>query len=228
MDSVRVRAGAPGLHYSASVVDQDDIPVVGAEVEAMGETNKPKTDSAGRFSLTHLSPGTLILRIRRVGYVAYFSSLSVLRDRHDTLRMPRLSSALSNADAREKSGFEMDHGAYRDLAQRTAWKGAMSGAVSREELEAQGTRDLCEALPNTVSGARIGVTEGSSCTSTPKHVLIDGWRCQSHKLTDFHADQVELLEYFPRGSDLAGTFESRRCALPVYVVWMRSDAKLMP
>jgi hypothetical protein len=232
LDSILIREKASGIRYSAVVVDQNDQPVTGAEVVAVGVKSNLKTDASGRFTVPKVARGTLMLRIRKIGYAAYFDSFRILAERADTVRMTRLPQSLAPVDVNERSGFGLDYWAYRDLDQRTRWKGSTAGAISREELAQQGSVDLCDALPGTASGNRYVFMSTFDCQRRLFRVLIDGVQCQRRQLTDFTADSIEAIEYFPRpradslagGGDLSGNLGSRGCR-PEFVVWMRHDAQ---
>jgi hypothetical protein len=233
LDSIRILEKSAGIRYSAVVLDQNDVPVVGAEVVAMGIDNKLETDSLGRFTVPQLARATLMLRIRKIGYAAYFNSLRMLAERADTIRMPRLATTLSRVEINERSGFGMDEWAYRDLDQRTRWKGSGAGAISREELAQHGTENLCNAMPATPSGNHYVFISSFACPRTFYNVLIDGVSCQKRMLTDFTADEVETIEYFPgpssdkihMNSDFSGNLAARGCAPEVYVIWLRHEAE---
>lgn len=240
LDSIRIVEKSLGIRYSAVVLDQNDVPVVGAEVVAMGINDKLKTDSLGRFTVPKLGRGTLMLRIRKIGYAAYFDSFRMLAERADTIRMPRLATTLSPVEINERGGFGMDEWAYRDLDQRMRWKGALSGAISREELAQQGAENLCDAMPGTASGNRYVFISQRDCHHKSYRVLIDGVTCQQRKLDDFTADQIETIEYFPQprsrysppspnDSDYTGgSLRARGCTPEVYVIWLRHDAQTEP
>lgn len=236
LDSIRIVEQSLGIQYSAVVLDQNNVPVAGAEVVAMGVNDQLKTDSLGRFTVPKLGRGTLMLRIRKIGYAAYFDSFRILAQRADTIRMPRLATTLSPVEVNERSGFGMDEWAYRDLDQRTRWKGAMAGAISREELAQQGNENLCDAIPGTASGNHVVFISQIDCHHKFFSVLLDGVECQQRKLTDFTADEVETIEYYPKSispyvkvnSDLSGNLAARGCAPDVFVIWQRHDSANAP
>jgi hypothetical protein len=228
LDSIRIREKSSGLRYSAVVLDQNDQPVTGAEVMAAGINNTLVTDSLGRFLVPKLGRGTIMLRLRKIGYEAFFGSYRMVTDRADTLRMPRLSRSLKAVEIRERGGFGSDYWAYRDLDQRTRWKGSMVGVISREELEQQGASNLCNALPRTPSGNRYVFMSLYNCPRTFFNMLIDGVRCERRKLTDFDADKVELVEFYPAGSDISRNLASRRCMGDVFVIWLRKETVPAP
>lgn len=222
LDSVRIREKASGLRFSAVVLDQNDQPVIGAQVMAIGAVDTLMTDSTGHFSVGRLSRGTLMLRMRKMGYRAFFDSYRVVTDRADTLRMSRLAESLSPVEIDERSGFGMDYWAYRDLSQRTRWKTSSAGAISREELAPQGKLNLCDALRRTPSGNRYVFIPPYACPRSYFTMLIDGSLCQLRKLMDFTADAVEAVEYFPSKSDWSGNLAAR-CPGTVFVIWLRHD-----
>ena len=63
------------------------------------------------------------------------------------------------------------------------------------------------------------------CKTYPKGqrlVLIDGQKCQLRLLSDFHADEVEMIESYAGGGELSGSLKSRCMrGAPTYVTWMR-------
>ncbi len=248
LDSVRIREKASGLRYSAMVLDQNDQPVRDAEVVAVGVRGTMTTDSVGRFSVPGLDRGTLIVQIRKIGYARYTNSLRMLAERADTIYMARLPQTMTAVQINELGGFGMDYWAYRDMQQRQSWKSAMAGAVSREELAQHGKEDLCDALPGTASGVRLSLHNDPKCKSFPEGVhaiLVDGVRCEHTLLSDFAADEVELVEVIPAGihetrdplthrrvrvaDDMSGSLAARQCTspAPAYVVWTRRSPDLL-
>jgi Carboxypeptidase regulatory-like domain len=222
LDSVRISERVSGLRYSAALLDQYDRPVPGAEVIAMGIESDVVTDSAGHFSIGKLGKAALIVRVRKIGYSPVLQSMRMLADRTDTLRMTRLATSLTPVQIREASGYGMDFWAYRELQSRMAWKSPRGGAIAREELDARGKQDLCDALPGTASGARYSLHNDPNCKLFPrgiKNLLIDGAMCRKGLLADYVADQVEMVEYVP--TDMSGSLAARRCGPPAFVIWLR-------
>jgi hypothetical protein len=56
-------------------------------------------------------------------------------------------------------------------------------------------------------------------------MLIDGMRCEPHHVTDFMADQVEAVEYYPGGSDFSGNIAARHCRGVTFIIWLRHDKR---
>ena len=247
LDAIHVEEKSVGLRYSAVVLDQHDVPVVGAEVAAMGINDQLETDSLGHFTVPKLGKGTLMLRIRKMGYAVYFNSFRILADRADTIRMPRLAQSLAAVVVKEQSGYGHDEMAYKELAKRARWNKAMGGMISREELAQQGPVNLCEAIPLTPSGNQRVPISQETCLLSSFRVLLNGMLCQQRKLTEFTADEVEAIEYYPPTptdalsakaagaggdspppvyySDMRAALAAQSCPAPVFVVWMRPEVQ---
>ncbi len=234
LDAIHIRETALGFEYSGVVFDQYDLPVADAEVVAMGINNQLRTDEQGRFTVPKLARGTLMLRIRKIGYSPYLESLRILADRADTIRVSRLEASLTPVEINERSGYgNKDEWVYRDLDQRTRWKSSMVANISRDELAQQGAANLCDALPRTSGGNRYIFIPPSQCVKGASvRVLLDGVLCMMRPLTSFTADQVETVEYFPQpvdshvhlDSDPSGSLAARGCPPDVFVIWMRHAA----
>ena len=201
LDAIRIREKSFGIHYSAVVLDQNNVPVADAEVVAMGINDQLKTDSLGHFTVPKLGRGTLMLRIRKMGYAGYVNSFRILAERADTIRMARLAQSLSAVVVKEQSGYGSDEMAYEELAQRARWKSPTAAMISREELAQQGTVNLCEAIPLTPSGVNRVPISQRDCELKTFRVLLNGMDCQQRKLTEFTADVVETIEYYPPRPD---------------------------
>jgi len=235
LDSVLIRERTSGLRYRLTVVESAETPVSGASVEIIGRGLRLSTDSTGNIPPTVLPRGTVMLRIRKVGYSPLLSTLRLLGERDDTLRLNRLAQSLAPAEILARSGFGRDTFVFRELTTRMSWRSALAGVISREELDAQGRLSLCDALPYTPTGAKLGLNSRTVCSAAS--VLINGERQSCTPLTGFYADQVEAVEYYPPGGDWSGTIVDRitgacgggaplRTAQPSrrpggFVIWLR-------
>ncbi len=233
LEAIRIREKSGGIQYSGVVLDQFDVPVADAEVVAIGINSQLKTDELGRFTVPKLAKGTLTLRIRKIGYSAYFESYRILAERADTIRLSRLAASLTPVEIKEQSGFGADEWTYKDLDQRTRWKGTTAGSISHEELAQEGGANLCEVIHHARDASKFGLISEDACNRNFFRVLLDGLTCQTRKLTDFHADQLDLIEYFPRSqngkifylySDASGNLTTRGCPPAVFVIWRHHDA----
>ena len=227
LDSVRIRERASSLRYTGIVIDDLDQPVTNAEVIAAGASDHGvRTDPDGHFRLLKAQKGTLVLRVRKFGYVPYFGSLTLQSEREDTIRMKRHATDLPEAYIRAESGFGRDTFAYVELDSRMRWKLSSGGVVSREDLDRFAELDLCLALMRTPLAGKMGLRE-SGC-STPACVIIDGLQPLVRPLNAFLAAEVEAFEFHKQ--DWTGTIANRMgdwCGRVMrrdaggFVIWLR-------
>ena len=229
LDSIRVFEQANGLRYTGVVLDERSAPMEGAIVMVPGKIREIRTDASGRFSVEGFRVGTVIARIRKIGYVPQMHSLDLDRSLVDSIRMKRLGQNLTPVQVTVQSGFGKDTFAYRDLDERMRWKSEQSYVVSREEFAEQGTTDLTNAIRYSRTGGRYGGT--LSHPMPDGCIIINGERALTDwPLTAFHADEVETVEVYPPKSDVSGSLENRGCdpKKQVYVIWMRSNSTRFP
>jgi hypothetical protein len=225
LDSVLVRERAAPNRFSATVLDDIGLPVSEVSVTIEGINNMIRTDSSGHFVVPKQVHGTIMIRMRKIGYAAYFGSLRMIASRDDTLRMSRLAQGLSPVQITEASGFGGDTFAYKELDQRMRWRDQRSAVISREELDQMGRLNLCTALPFTPTGSRYNVNRGcGGC------VILNGESSLSLPAVAYYADQVEMVEYYPPGSDVSGSLEARGCGRrsSTLVIWLRKDPNKKP
>jgi hypothetical protein len=226
LDSIRVFEKANGLRYTGTVIDQRGAPIEGAIVMVPGKARELRTDASGRFSVEGFRAGSVLARVRKIGYEPQLHSLQMMNSKIDSIRMKPLPQGLAPVQVLAKSGFGKDTFAYRELDQRMRWKGEKSYVVSREEFDQQGTTDLATAIRYSVTGGRYGGT--LSHPMPDGCVIINGDRAlRDWPLTAFFADEVEAVEVYPPKSDPSGSLEVRGCDpnKQVYVIWMRANSK---
>ena len=229
LDSIRVFEKANGLRYTGTVLDERSAPIEGAIVIVPGKARELRTDANGHFSVEGFGEGTVLARVRKMGYMPQLHSLQITHSRTDSIRLKPLAQNLSAVQVNAQSGFGKDTFAYRELDQRMRWKSEKSYVVSREEFDKQGTTDLATAIRYSVTGGRYGGTLGRPMANGC--VIINGDRAlKDWPLTAFFADEVESVEVYPPKSDVSGTLEPRGCdpTKQVYVIWMRANSKRFP
>lgn len=209
LDSIRVVERRQGATFTAVVVDDLDQPVADAEFLVGDVNEKLRTNARGMVVLRNPPRGTLVVRVRRLGYEAYFGTFLFEASRYDTLRMARLPSLLDEVSVLARSGFGRDTFAFIELQSRLTWKANGAGVIGREELDALGETNLCEALPRTQTGALLRMRVDPGRCSAPVCMLINGERPAVRPLAAFDASEVEAVEFYPPGSDWSGTLFSR-------------------
>lgn len=226
LDSIRVFEKANGLRYTGTVLNERSAPIEGAIVMVPGKAREIRTDAAGHFSVEGFGPGTVLARVRKLGYAPQLHSLQMVNSKVDSIRLKPLPQGLKPVEINAQSGFGKDTFAYKELDQRMRWKNEQSYVVSREEFDKQGGTDLANAIRYSVTGGRYGGT--LSHPMPDGCVIINGDRAlKDWPLTAFFADEVEAVEVYPPKSDASGTLEVRGCdpKKQVYVIWMRANSK---
>jgi hypothetical protein len=229
LDSIRVFEKSNGLRYTGTVLNERSAPIEGAIVMVPGKAKELRTDAAGHFSVEGFGAGTVLARVRKLGYMPQLHTLQIVNSKIDSIRMKPLPNTLTPVQVTAQSGFGKDTFAYKELDQRMRWKSEQSYVVSREEFDKQGTTDLANAIRYSVTGGRYGGT--LSHPMVDGCVIINGERAlKDWPLTAFFADEVEAVEVYPPKSDVSGTLEIRGCdpKKQVYVVWMRANSKRFP
>ncbi len=229
LDSIRIFEKENGLRYTGTVIDERGAPIPDAIVMVPGKARELRTDANGRFSVEGFRVGTVLARVRKIGYVPQLHSLQMVNSKIDSIRMKPLAQNLSAVQINAQSGFGKDTFAYRDLDERMRWKGEKSYVVSRQEFDEQGTTDLSNAIRYSVTGGKYGGT--LSHPMPDGCVIINGERAlKDWPLTAFFADEVETVEVYPPKSDPSGSLEVRGCdpKKQIYVIWMRSNSKRFP
>jgi hypothetical protein len=229
LDSIRIFEKENGLRYTGTVIDERGAPIEGAVVMVPGKARELRTDANGRFSVEGFRVGTVLARVRKIGYAPQLHSLQLINSKIDSIRMKPLAQNLSAVQINAQSGFGKDTFAYRDLDERMRWKGEKSYVVSRQEFDQQGTTDLTNAIRYSVTGGKYGGT--LSHPMPDGCVIINGERAlKDWPLSAFFADEVETVEVYPPKSDPSGSLEARGCdpQKQIYVIWMRSNSKRFP
>lgn len=70
------------------VVDEEELPVVGADVLVAKTQIMTKTDDQGRFTMTQLQPGKIVLLVQRLGYEQTTLAVDVIASETVEVRIP--------------------------------------------------------------------------------------------------------------------------------------------
>lgn len=86
-----------------------------------------------------------------------------------------------------------------------------------------GKSNLCAALSFTATGNRYGIGCGNC-------VILNGIARTYMPASAYYADQVEMVEYYPPGSDWSKNLFARGCggSKTTLVIWLRKDATAKP
>jgi hypothetical protein len=256
LDAVVVRESLLN-QINGMVVDENDNPIGGVVVEVLGSNRRVFTDSTGRYLLVDLQPGSYLLQFRAMGYrVSQYGVRMVAQiDRDITTRLrpfganDRLSvelAAVVALEANRRQGMRGGRSVIIGREQlerfdRAPLSVALAGTEAaivlpdvntacilvdgHEPASTLTARSNFEG-PSTRRGPvsiNPNGTSRSAPSAGPQSAGVGGW------LSFFRANEVELVEIYPVGSDnsrtLCGRFPpSSGCACPPepsgIVIWL--------
>ena len=244
---------------TGTVLDERDQPVPGVVVDVLGLDMKAMTQEDGRFLLLDLRPGNYLLQFRKPGYRVGQYGLRMVAEieREITTRLRPLGDSRFTPELAEIVARESDHrqGMRGALAVIVGRDQLERWGAQPLDLALQGTsaavvlRDVNRACvllngwePATVENAGGGFMSASTSrgpTSIPggggargrtsaseiAPTASGGW------LGFFRANEVELVEIYPVGSETSRTFcgrfpPSSGCSCPPepsgIVLWLRN------
>ena len=235
LDTVKVIAHLNVL--AGVVVDSVYRGLPGVTVDLVGASQHTATDAAGRFTLTAVRSGTVVLRLRKLGFAPVTRSVRLDAWRGLLVRMNGLPNTLSEGQLRDRSGFGAREFYWREASERITVKGTRAAIVSREELAEWGGSSLLSAVLHAPSAAFVA--SDVQAAGMRACILQDGWRAVGPASLDaFRADDIEFVEIYPAGTELtssvARNLSTVRCPPvgtlgglrrgPLYVViWMRTQ-----
>ncbi len=228
LDPVVVRAeedktAAARASILGLVIDTEGNPIPEAEVQLVGANASGMTRANGGFLFRPLAIGTYVIRVRKLGFEPGTVTLQLVErdDREVVIRMHPLAAGLDPTVVTERSGYGRDQVAWDELERRKRWVNFKSRLYGPEDLRAFYGMSLDYAL------VRAGLNSpGSSARDVrPKHindegtrpantntvipgdacVLINGKEPVHLPLSLYSADDIELLEIYPPGTELTGT-----------------------
>jgi hypothetical protein len=230
------------------VVDSAGTPIDEAEVQLVGANRVAVTRPNGGFLFRPLPVGPYLMRVRKLGYAPTTMTLSLVDhdDREVVIRMRALPVKLDAMVIAERSGYAPDDHALEDLDKRMRWQNFRTIVAGRDKLSEFGTMGLDQVISGLgVTGAIASATQMGQARQLGRGrirpsgfgddcILLNG-KTQLHQpLYTFKADQVEMIEVYPPGSEVTGTIstkmrtnECRALSLfqhpTYYVVWLRGE-----
>jgi TonB family protein len=144
--ALSVSASAQGTTYVSGIVtDASGAPIVEARVGIDGMSYTTATDSVGRFRVTGVAPGNLVIRARRLGFAPTEASIVVPRTGLDgvSVRLTALPTLLASTPVRARSVEFTGRlaGYYERLA-----KGGAGQFITRERIDRENPRMLTQLL----------------------------------------------------------------------------------
>jgi hypothetical protein len=212
--------------------DSTRAPIEGADVEILSAHTLARTDSAGRFLIRALDPGTVSVAVRRIGYTpqAFDFRLHGGGDIDSiAVTMPVNITVLDamHTDASMARRYADLEGFYE---RRVRGPGVF---LTRDEIMARHTNELSETL-REVAGLQIvrlrsgeqGLRFPSASSAShdcPPQYWVDGQRVKGADIDNFPATDIEGIELYQGPSTTPMAFSQTRnlATCGTVVIWTR-------
>ncbi|MDQ8164600.1 MAG: carboxypeptidase-like regulatory domain-containing protein [Gemmatimonadota bacterium] len=204
LDTVTVREKITVL--SGIVVDERDQPVPGATVQiASSDRRTVTTGEDGWFTITGLRAGTIVFRVTKDGYFMANTAVRLTEWRGVIVRLETLPERMGATARGDRSGTSNNAIiAWRDAALRMSMRGGRSVVISSDDLAPFANMALGEAILHLKAATHL--TTDLTRARTAICVVQDGRRAiGSTTLDTWRADEVEMIELYPPGTDASGT-----------------------
>jgi hypothetical protein len=261
LDTVRVLADRTQAERDRAtllgvVVDSLGAPVPEAEVQLAGANIQGTTRSNGGFYFSPLVAGTYAVRVRKLGYapVTVVTELTKGDDRQIAIVLHPLAVGLDPVVVTEQSGYGDDQIVWDEFDRRQRWQSFKTRFLGPEDLKSYHQFPLDMALvkmginePAQPSSRIVPLHINPDGTSAPRPVedlgtvciLIDGKTPVQWPLHTFTANELEMLEVYPSGTEETGTvkwyFPPGPCNPPellqhptYYVLWFKRKPAAPP
>lgn len=231
------------LDTSGTALPDADVQLVGADISGTTRAN-------GGFLFKPLGVGTYVVRVRKLGYAPATVTLQLVPndDREVVVYMRPLAQNLDAFVVMERSGYGRDQKIWDEFEHRKRFQSFQTRLLGPEDLKSYYGVDLATALVRMgLNGPASSIAShqvrsinqrGRALAGAPPDeagfacLLLNGKEGIYDKLSLYTTDDIEMLEVFPRGTELTGTvswyFHDTRCNTPYlidhptyYVLWFK-------
>ncbi len=226
-------AGAPAdATLTGRVVDGERRPLADADVwfvSGIGESPVAKTDSAGRFSLAGLPPGTGTVSARRIGSTPASRSIGLAAGGSTTVQLTLAQQAvvLQELTVEAKPASRAQRAGFTERQQRGFGKFLDQDALSR--LAAVDVGTMFRTLPfirvaDRPGGSALmnqssrGFGGGGPCALT---LLVDGMVTPPDAIRGMPKERIEAVEVYNNGSDVPMEYSSPSTGCGAVLVWTK-------
>ena len=198
-------------------------PIGGSTVRLLPTGQETRANGQGRFTISDVSAGALLLQIRQLGFQERSDTIAVLPGitTDVTVTLGAGPLPLDPITIFGRSPFLEARGFYR-RSMGSGWQ------ANRSAIEAEGPCNFLESIFNRVSGVQVqkdrfggtvlASTRGRSCQLG---VFVDGIRAPGFDLNSLPPDAVEALEVY-QGVNVPLEY-SHSCG--VALIWMRRPGR---
>ena len=161
------------------------------------------TNPLGQFAFETVQAGANFLEVRKAGFKPRL--ISFMQPAKGGTKLAIWMTPLGPHDAEGRSEFEnRTVTALYDFRARARYKNSGAAIVTRDMLAKYG---IGRRLSETLDGMPGSLTKGIQSRDVGR-VIQDEIEVQGFTLQDFNADDVELVELYPAGTDLASSIRS--------------------
>ena len=178
--------------------------VQGARVNLTTATDAERlTNPLGQFAFETVKPGANFLEVRKAGFKPRL--ISFMQPDKGGTKLAIWMTPLGPGDSEGKSEFENRLvTALFDFRARSRYKNSGAAIITRDMLAKYG---IGRRLSEAIDGMPPSLTKGIVARDIDR-VIQDDIEIPGFTLQDFNADDVEMVELYPAGSDLASSIRS--------------------
>jgi hypothetical protein len=226
--AVRAQEPPPIVKVRGIVVDSAGLPIVGAEVRAIGTALLAVTSDSGLFRV-ELPAGPIVFAVRRLGYEpsTFLATLRPGRTNGVTLALSGMAQALPGvlvAEEREQTWLRT----FNDR------KSTQPGTfITRREIETSRARLTTDLLRRRAPSVHVVMTRGggtrvymrgNNARRCPPQLFVHATP-YSGDVDDFPPDVVEAIEVYAGSSELPPELNMGRAICGAIVIWTRDPKK---
>jgi Carboxypeptidase regulatory-like domain/TonB-dependent Receptor Plug Domain len=234
--------GGAGYTVSGTIADRQGSPVIDAEValiERDSATRFARTDQNGRFRMSDLAEPSLIIRVRRLGFMAQKVPIEIKSGDRSATVFVTLEQSVAALDPMRVVDDEGDT-ALPDARLEGFYRRAQTNSFGRYITEAMiakarpnNVSDLMRTLPGVVvrPTGRIGNTvrfrncsvQRASPELVGPLVWVDGVRMPGAELDEvIQGDDVAAIEAYPALAGIPAQYFDRTAVCGTILVWTRA------
>jgi hypothetical protein len=214
------------------VLDEQGVPVPNVEIAIAKLSRATRTDTAGKYTLALVPPGSYDVAFRRVSYAPMMFTIDISQG--DTteaeVKMNAVPQAMTTVHVEESRENVRDLGGFEDRR-----KLGVGRYVTREEIERRNPQvlsDMLRTMPGVMvkpagmgrSVLRFSRAEGRGRSGDcPPTYFIDGTMAVGYNLDDMSVSDVEAIEIYSGVSTLPAQFAKARSTIMcgTVVIWTR-------
>ena len=217
----------PIVRIRGTVVDSAGIPLVGAEVRAVGTAFLVLTSDSGLFR-AELPAGPVVFAVRRLGYESstFLATLRPGKTNGVRLVLQAVAQALPGVVVAE----EREQTWLRTFNERSATQ--QGTFINRSEIEKSRARLTTDVLRRRVPSAQVvsirGGTRiymrGNTSRRCPPQLFVHS-APYSGEVDDFPPDVVEAIEVYSGASEVPPELNIGRAMCGAIVIWTRDPRR---